>query len=347
MVTATPATASPDVAQQSARLLGHFAGYVATWDIEFGLRTGMLQAIAHQPDGLSGAELAAQFNYDPLYTLVWCRSAYAAGLLDRTGNDRYQLAPHLHTLLLNPDAPGYLGGIARVFVGMRETFMDLREFVLSGRREWWSDMSPEWVDAVGDAGQSFYRRMLNLAVPKMPAVEAALQRGGVVLDLACGVCRGPAKIAEAYPNTRFIAVDGDAYTLEAAASVLETAGLRDRFELIHSSLEDLTLERKADLAIINISLHEARDIGRVVDNTRKALRPGGVFVINEFPFPETIEGCRALPAQIMSGIQFFEAHIGCQLLPTSRFVELLQEARFQDIATIDLSPVHVVIHGTA
>ena len=84
----------------------------------------------------------------------------------------------------------------------------------------------------------------------------------------------------------------------------------------------------------------------MVANAHRALRQGGAFLVSEFPFPETIEACRALPAQIMCGIQFFEAHIGCQLLPTNRFVELLEQAGFRDIGTIDVSPVHVVIHGT-
>ena len=42
----------------------------------------------------------------------------------------------------------------------------------------------------------------------------------------------------------------------------------------------------------------------------------------------------------------FEAHIGCQLLPTSRFVGLLEDAGFRDVGSIDVTPTHVVIHGT-
>ncbi|MGH2441732.1 MAG: class I SAM-dependent methyltransferase [Chloroflexota bacterium] len=315
--------------------------------MELGLRSGLFQAIADRPGGLSAEELATHLGYDPLYTAVWCRSAFGAGLLDRSYGDRYLLAPHLETILLNPDAPSYLGGFVRVMAGMRETFTDLREFLRTGQREWWCDMSPEWISAVGDAGQSFYRRMLNLAVPQLPAVETTLNGGGIVLDLACGVCKGPAKVAAAYPDTSFVAIDGDAYTLEAAGQYLREQCLDERFQLMHSPLEDLDLDRVADLAIINISLHEARDIRRVVANVQQALRPGGTFLINEFPFPETIDGCRTLPAQIMSGIQFFEAHIGCQLLPASRFVKFLQEQGFHDVAAINLTPVHAVIHGRA
>ena len=39
-------------------------------------------------------------------------------------------------------------------------------------------------------------------------------------------------------------------------------------------------------------------------------------------------------------------HIGCQLLPTSRFVDLLERAGFHEVGVIDVTPVHVVVHGT-
>lgn len=48
----------------------------------------------------------------------------------------------------------------------------------------------------------------------------------------------------------------------------------------------------------------------------------------------------------MCGIQFFEAHIGCQLLRTSRFVTLLEDAGCGDVGVIEVNPTHIVVHGT-
>jgi hypothetical protein len=48
----------------------------------------------------------------------------------------------------------------------------------------------------------------------------------------------------------------------------------------------------------------------------------------------------------MCGVQFFEAHIGCQLLPSSRFAEILASAGFRDVGVIDVNPLQVVVHGT-
>ena len=337
--------AQPEVAQQSGKLLSHYAGYVATWAIDLGLNTGLLPELA-RIGGATDSDLAQRLKLDPQYTAVWCRSAYGSGVLERDADGRYTLAPHMETLLLDRDAPGYLGGLAHAFVALRETFLDMREFMRTGQREWWGDFAPEWINAVAETGQAFYRRMINSVFPRLADVETALKNGGRVLDLACGTGLGPIKMAKTYPEARFVGVDGDAYTLEVARRNADEAGYGSRFELVRSMLEEFDAKDAFDLAIINISLHEARDMQKVVDNALRALRPGGTFIVSEFPFPDTVEECRTLPAQIMSGIQFFEAHIGCQLQPTSVFVDLLNNADFRDVGFINVSPVHVTIHGT-
>ena len=127
---------------------------------------------------------------------------------------------------------------------------------------------------------------------------------------------------------------------------MKQKGLDDRFRFVHSMLEDLDIDGGHDLAVINISLHEARDVERAVERAHAALEPGGTFLVSEFPFPEHEEDCRTVPGRLMCGVQFFEAHIGCQLLPTSRFVHLLERAGFREVGVIDVTPVHVVVHGT-
>ncbi len=199
---------------------------------------------------------------------------------------------------------------------------------------------------MAENGQTYYRRLLNLVVPRLPAVAASLERGARYLDLACGVCRGPAKVAAAFPGTTVTAVDGDAYTLEVAEREMKERGLGDRFRFVHSMLEDLDIDGGHDLVVINISLHEARDIERAVARAYAALDPGGTFLVSEFPFPEHEEDCRTVPGRLMCGVQFFEAHIGCQLLPTARSVDLLERAGFGEVGVIDVTPVHVVVHGT-
>lgn len=115
--------------------------------------------------------------------------------------------------------------------------------------------------------------------------------------------------------------------------------------LVESTLEDLELDDEFDVVSINISLHEARDVDRVVEVVRRQLRPDGHFVVSDFPFPSSPEGLRTPPGRFMSGIQFFEAQIDDQLLPTAFFVELLRRHGFRDVGSVDLTPTHALTFG--
>jgi SAM-dependent methyltransferase len=334
-----------ELAHQAGKILGPLSGVATTWALDLGLRLGVFQHLAGRPDGAGADEVAETLGLDPRYTKVVLRAAYAGEILDQD-DGRYRLAEHMQTLLLDPDSPAYAAGAVQTLVALRETFLDLRQFARTGEREWWGDFDPEWIEAVGENGQTYYRRMLGVVVPKLPPVQAALERGARYLDLACGVCRGPAKVVAAFPNTRVTAVDCDRFSLSTAEREMKERGVGDQFRFVQSFLEDLDIDGGYDLAIINISLHEARDIERAVQRVHRALDDGGTFLVSEFPFPEREEDTRSVPGRLMCGVQAFEAHIGCQLLPTSRFVELLERAGFRDVGSIDVTPTHVVIHGT-
>ncbi len=335
-----------ELAEQAGKILGALSGTATVWGIELGLRLGIFDHLAGRPEGATAEQVASALRLDPQYTHVVLRSAYAADVVERDDDARYRLAEHMGVVLLDPDAPAYLGGAVKTFVALREVYLNLRDLAHDGGRRWWSDMDPEWIDAVGEHGQTYYRRLLNTVVPELPAVADVLARGARYLDLACGVCKGPAKIVDAFPQTKVTAVDGDAYTLEVAEREMKQRHMGDHFRFVHSMLEDLDIEGGHDIALINISLHEARDIQRVVERAHAALDEGGTFIVSEFPFPEREEDTRTVPGRLMCGVQFFEAHIGCQLLPSSRFVEHLETAGFKDVGVIGVTPMHVVIHGT-
>jgi SAM-dependent methyltransferase len=336
--------ATPTVAHQSGKIQALLAGTASVWALELGLRLGVIDHLATCRRGATAGDVASVLGLDPQYTHVLLRAMYAAEVVHRDGH-RYQLAPHMGMLLLDQDSPTYLGGAVRVLVALRETFLDLRDFARSGTREWWSDFDPEWIEAVAAHCQAYYRRLLDTALPELPDLRAMLDQGVRYLDLACGTCLGPAKLVAAYPKTSVTAVDADPYSLASAQREMTQRGIADRFTFVESFLEDLDCDGGHDVAVINVSLHEARDIAAVVERVHAALEPGGVFLVSEFPFPENEEGCRSVPGQLMCGVQFFEAHIGCQLLPAARFVEHLDAAGFADIGIIDINPLHVVIHG--
>ena len=335
---------APDIRQQTGKMLNHFAGYVGLRAVQMGIKFGLIDELSRHPDGISVDELAKAKDIDPFYAGVWARAAYGAELLELGDDGKFVLAPHMEQLLSNEDFPGYIGGLPKVLLSA-EMFDVFEQNFSSGKRIWWDECSPEFIQGVSGTGRPFYSRMISGGFSKVPGLQEALERGIRVLELASGAGVGLVKMAQTYPNCEFLGVDGDSFSNELAKGRAKSQGVSDRVSLVESSLEDLSRTEEFDLAFINISMHECRDIDRVTENVRAALKPGGHFVISDFPFPESTKDCRTVPARIMSGIQFFEALIDDQLMPTKAFVSLLNKHGFNDVDSFDISPVHSVIYG--
>lgn len=337
-------TQDATVEDQAGKLLSRAAGYADHRAIEMGIRHGLFETLAENGAALASDDLAEEVGLDPFYTMVWCRAADAAEVLEADEDGRYSLAPHMESLLLDQDSPMYTGGMFKAFE-RPEIFDWFSENFESGRRIWWDETSPEWIRAVADTGGAFNNRLIPDAVSQVPGLADRLREGADVLELACGTGRALVKLKRAFPASRVTGLDGDAFSLKLAAERLASAGLEDDVELIEDTLEDFEAEDEYDVVTINVSLHECRDIDKATSNIRRALRPGGVFVNSDFAFPEDRETLRTVPGRIMAGVQFFEALIDDQLLPTSAYLDLFEKHGFQDVGSIDVNPVHAVTYG--
>jgi ubiquinone/menaquinone biosynthesis C-methylase UbiE len=340
-MTSTVASART-VAEQAPMLLAQIAGYVGHRTIAIGLRSGLIRALAAAP-GVTGEDLAQSLGLDHFYVSVWCRSALAAGVVERVG-DGYRLGDHMETLLLDTGSPAYVGGVFLVCEAP-EMFGRFEANLASGNRMWWDETSPEWIAGVAGTGTPFYTRLVPGGLAQVPGLSERLAAGCRVVDTACGAGAGVVRLARTYPECEIVGVDGDQHSIDAARARVEAAGLTDRVRLVCSGLEDMALDDPATVVINNISMHECRDIDRVTQNVRAALEPGGWFVISDFPFPDTDDGLRTAPGRIMCGIQFFEAQIDDQLLPRAAYDELLARHGFVEVGSVTVTPMHAITYG--
>lgn len=332
----------PQIQTQAGILLTHVAGYMAHRTIDIGLRRGLFRGVGTSP-GTTADELADRLDLDGFYVSVWCRAAFAASVLERSGAG-YKLAPHVHTLLLDETSPAYVGGMYPL-LRQPEIIDRFEANLASGERLWWDQTSPDWIASVAGTGRPFYTRLIPGGLNRIEGVAEALAAGCRVMDTSCGTGTGLIRLAEAYPRCQVIGVDGDPHSVEQAAQAVAAAGLTDRIQVFCSPLEELTMAEPVTVVVNNISMHECRDIDLVADNVKQSLEPGGWFVISDFPFPSSDEGLRSVPGRIMSGIQYFEAQIDDQLLPREAYDRLLTDHGFEEIGSFVLSPVHAVTFG--
>ena len=340
----SPEETQQAIQQQAGKLLSQVAGYVGVRTMDIGLRFGLFEEIAKHPQGITAEALAKQTGMDPLYIQVWCRSAYASEVLEHGESQTFKLAPHVDRLLLDQDFPGHMGGLPRIMV-QPEIFDRFAENLSSGQRTWWDQCSPTFIQMVSSTGRAFYNRLIPGGLSQVPGLADRLAQGARVMELASGAGVGLTRMAQTFPQCSFVGVDGDAYSLKIAEEGLRQNGLQDRVSLMQSGLEDVSASEEYDVALINISMHECRDIEKVTRNVHRALKPDGYFIVSDFPFPDSTEGCRTVPARIMCGIQFFEALIDDQLMPTQTFVDLLGRHGFRNVGAFDVTPVHAVTYG--
>jgi SAM-dependent methyltransferase len=329
-----------ELQEQAGVLLGNAAGYIATRTIRIGLDNGLFELIGEKGP-ISSDDIAETAGLDRLYTEVWCRSAFAAGVLEGHDEDAYTLAPHMEFLLLDQSSPGYLGGLFKVLTEP-EVFDVFAENFKTGERIWWDQTSPAWIAAVGETGGAFNTRFIPDGINRVQGAADHLGSGTKVLELACGTGVGLVRLGTEYPDLELVGLDGDAHSLRSARSRLEDAGMSERVQLIHSGMEDLDLEEEFDAITINVSMHECRDIEGVTAAVHLALKPGGYFLNSDFPFPETGEGVRTTPGRIMVGVQFFEALIDDQLLSVNYYLELFERHGFSETGVVEVNPVHAI-----
>ena len=326
--------------EQAGALLGNAAGYIATRTITIGLDHGLFELIAERGP-LSSADLAESAGIDRLYSEVWCRSAFAAGVLEGHDASAYILAPHIAALLLDKSSPGYLGGLFKVLT-QPEVFDTFDANLESGERIWWDQTSPAWISAVGETGGAFNTRFIPGGIAQVPGATDRLSAGGKALELACGTGVGLVRLGTEYPSLDLLGLDGDAHSLNSARSLIGEAGMSGRVNFIHSGMEALDAEEEFDAITINVSMHECRDIEKVTAAVHQALKPGGYFLNSDFPFPETGEGIKTVPGRVMSGIQFFEALIDDQLLSVDYYLDLYKRHGFTETGIVEVTPVHAI-----
>lgn len=125
---------------------------------------------------------------------------------------------------------------------------------------------------------------------------------GRVADLGCGPADVTVRLARAWPDARFDAVDGAPAMLELAARHIAAAGLTPRISLHRRLLSGDGLPRARYDAIVSNSLlhhlHRPAGLWRLV---RRTLQPGGVLYVTDLRRP-------ADPARLAGLIARYGAH---------------------------------------
>lgn len=315
----------PDRVAQAQRVVDYLVGYNATRYIALGVEIGLFAALDRAAEGLDAGALAGAQGWDALYTEHLLRAGYALELLDHD-HGRYRLAEHMGTLLARPQSPGYLASMAAFEHVCGRDFERMPALLQSGGVYPYQDHDADFIDGVAVVTRGIAAFVANSVVPKLPGLEG--RDDLAILDLGCGSGGALEALARALPRARLTGVDVEPRAVDAANARLAEAGFADRARARLAGAETVDEAGDYDLVTLIQVLHETRPAVRttIVARAFAALRPGGVLLVVDEPYPDRLEDLRT--ARNTAITQALEIFWGNPFVPLGEQRALLERAGF-------------------
>lgn len=300
----TTTAASPEeqaairVGEFAEQLVGMLGAATELLTIELGRHFGLYRAL-HEQGPITASAFAAAADIAPRYAREWLEQQAAAGIVaveepTPFQHERRFLLPEHHVpVLVDETHPAHTGPVAGVLAGVALAFPELIADFRQGRGVAFDEYGADLRRGLGALNRPGFTHEMRGWVDSLPDRAAALDAGGTVLDVGCGLGWSTIALAKAFPNARIVGVDLDEASIEEARVNAREAGVDDRVEFVLGNAADVAVVSRAadaageadasasgfDLVTVFEALH---DMGRPVDalaEFRTLLRPGGALLV--------------------------------------------------------------------
>lgn len=292
---------------QALKVFSWAAGAAALRAAYYGLKLGLLRALADTPAGLTLDELREQCGVDQRYLRAWAKLSHAAGLVSyEPATGRLAMAPYMASLLLDDNDFQYAAGLVTNFAVESRLAERVEDCMRTGEGIPFGDYGREMVETIHAFSKAAYELFLpSVLLPELPQLGRRLAEGGTILELGCGAGAGLVALARTFPNCSVTGLDPDPTSIRLARERVEAAGLGETVHAEEMRAEDLTSEDAFDFIYTQISLHEMDDAPTVLANARRALKDDGLLLITEIRGAERIEEAEGDYATVLAHIDLF------------------------------------------
>ncbi|HYM16446.1 MAG TPA: class I SAM-dependent methyltransferase [Dehalococcoidia bacterium] len=292
--------------EQALKIFRWSAGVASLRMAYYGLKLGLLQAIAEREGGLTLEELVEASGLDARYVLAWAKTAVAGEVLEYLPDGRFIMAPFMAALLLDDQDFQYAAGLVTSHAVESRLADRVGACFETGEGIPFAEYGQEMVETIHAFSKAAYELFLpSVLLPALPELTARLSSGGTILELGCGAGAGLVSLARTFPRCTVTGLDADATSIGIARTRIEAAGLSEHVHAEEMRGEDLTSEDAFDFIYAQISLHEMDDARVVLANARRALKDDGTLLITEIRGPERIEDCTGTYNAVLAHIDLF------------------------------------------
>lgn len=272
------------------KVVGDVATAMAGALISVGDQTGLFAAMAGGGP-LDADEVAARSGVRRRYVEEWLSAMVCAGYVEYdAANGRYTL-PDEHALFFaDRSSEYYLGGLFASLPGLTAMVPRLCEAFASGEGVAFGDFGADMPLALEQLNRNVYeRRLVDSWLATMPEVVERLSGGGRAIDVGCGTGVVPITLAKAFPRATIEGLDLDARSIAIARENARNAGVGDAVRFIQDSAEAIADEPLYDLVTTFDTVHDLPDPLGTLRSIRRALKPGGTYLMVEPKIEDRLE----------------------------------------------------------
>jgi ubiquinone/menaquinone biosynthesis C-methylase UbiE len=248
-----------------------------------GHRTGLFDILRGLPPATS-EEIAAQTGLNERYVREWLGAMVTASVIDvDPSTNRFSL-PSEHAAFLTRAAGAenmavfsqYIAVLGRVEDEIVECFREGGGVPYEKYPRFHALMAE-------DSGQSVLSSLETHVLPLVPELTERLASGIAVLDVGCGRGLIMIRLADLYPNSRFLGLDLSQEAIEFARGAAASKSLQN-IEFVTADLSnfDKTAEPEAyDFVTTFDAVHDQAKPLRVLEGIYRALKADGVYLMQD------------------------------------------------------------------
>jgi 2-polyprenyl-3-methyl-5-hydroxy-6-metoxy-1,4-benzoquinol methylase len=259
-----------------------------------GHRTQLFDAMAELPPSTS-AEIATKASLNERYVREWLGSMVTGGVVDFDAAAKtYRLPPEHAAWLTRAASPNNLASAVQWLAVMGQVEDEIVKAFEHGRGVPYSSY-PRFHEVMAEeSAQTVVAALIEHILPLVPGLIANLERGIDVLDIGCGSGRAMIYLAEKFPRSRFRGYDFSSEGIGLANAAAKQQGLTNaHFEV--RDVADFADQGKVDLITAFDAIHDQAKPDAVLANIARAVKPEGVFLMQDIMGSGHVDQDRGLP----------------------------------------------------
>ncbi len=256
--------------------------------LSIGHRTGLFDRLADMSPARC-EEIARKAGLQERYVREWLGAMVTGRILEYDpAAQTYWLPPEHAAVLTRAATPNNLASVMQWVAVLGEVESEVVEKFAHGGGVHYCCYSRFHDVMAEESAQTVVAGLMDHILPLAPGLARRLEEGIDVLDVGCGAGRALAHLAETFPQSRFTGYDFSEEAIAKATAEAERRGLTNlRFEV--RDVARLNQFERYDLITAFDIVHDQADPERVLREVHSALRPDGLFLMQDIDASSHLE----------------------------------------------------------